>query len=46
MAKEQDVKLIGCQMTVDLLGLKHEEMMDGIEYAGVGAYLGKLLKEM
>jgi peroxiredoxin family protein len=40
MAKEQDVKLVGCQMTVDLLGLKHEEMIDGIEYAGVGAYLG------
>ncbi|WP_044747215.1 DsrE/DsrF/DrsH-like family protein [Bacillus alveayuensis] len=39
MAKEQDVKLVACQMTVDLLGLSKEELMDGIEYAGVAAYL-------
>lgn len=39
LAKDLDVKLVGCQMTVDLLGLKHEEMLEGIEYAGVGAYL-------
>ncbi|UII56804.1 DsrE/DsrF/DrsH-like family protein [Cytobacillus spongiae] len=39
MAKEQDVKLVACQMTVDLLGLKPEEIMDGVEYAGVAAYL-------
>ncbi|MBL2347028.1 hypothetical protein ELJ07_33295, partial [Klebsiella pneumoniae] len=28
-----------CQMTVDLLGLKEEEIMEGVEFAGVGAYL-------
>jgi peroxiredoxin family protein len=39
MAKEQGVKLVACQMTVDLLGLKQEELMDGIEFAGVAAYL-------
>lgn len=39
MAKEQGVKIVACQMSVDLLGLKREEMMDGIEYAGVAAYL-------
>jgi peroxiredoxin family protein len=39
MAKEQGVKLVACQMTVDLLGLNKEELMDGIEYAGVAAYL-------
>jgi peroxiredoxin family protein len=39
MAKEQDVKLVGCQMTVDLLGLHNEEFMDGVEFAGVAAYL-------
>ena len=26
-------------MTVDLLGLKEEEIMEGVEFAGVGAYL-------
>lgn len=40
MADEQDVKLVACTMTMDLLGLQQEELMDGIEYAGVGAYLG------
>ncbi|WP_025026111.1 DsrE/DsrF/DrsH-like family protein [Caldalkalibacillus mannanilyticus] len=39
MAKEQDVKLVACQMTVDLLGLQEEEIMDGVEYAGVAVYL-------
>lgn len=39
MAKEQGVKLVACQMTVDLLGLNKEELMDGIEYAGVATYL-------
>lgn len=40
MAKEQEIKLVACQMTVDLLGLKHEEIMEGVEFAGVAAYLG------
>jgi len=40
MAKEQDIKLVACQMTVDLLGLKPEEIMGGVEFAGVAAYLG------
>jgi peroxiredoxin family protein len=39
MAKEQGVKLVACQMTVDLLGLKPEELIDGIEFAGVATYL-------
>ncbi|BDG33370.1 DsrE/DsrF/DrsH-like family protein [Parageobacillus thermoglucosidasius] len=39
MAKEQGVKLVACQMTVDLLGLKQEELIDGIEFAGVATYL-------
>ena len=40
LAKEQGVKLVACTMTMDLLGLKKEELIDGIEYAGVAAYLG------
>ncbi|CAM3775650.1 DsrE/DsrF/DrsH-like family protein [Mesobacillus zeae] len=40
LAKEQDIKLVACQMTVDLLGLKEEEIMEGVEFAGVAAYLG------
>ncbi|EGA88860.1 hypothetical protein GPDM_13441 [Planococcus donghaensis MPA1U2] len=40
MAEEQDVKMIACTMTMDLLGLQKEELLDEIEYAGVAAYLG------
>jgi peroxiredoxin family protein len=39
MAQEQDVKLVACTMTMDLLGLQQEELLDGIDYAGVAAYL-------
>lgn len=39
MALEQDVKLVACTMTMDLLGLQKEELLDNIEYAGVAAYL-------
>lgn len=39
MAQEQDIKLVTCTMTMDLLGLQEEELLDGIQYAGVAAYL-------
>lgn len=40
MAKEQDVKLIACTMTMDLLGLQKEELLEDLEYGGVAAYIG------
>ncbi|SFE22310.1 Peroxiredoxin family protein [Paenibacillus algorifonticola] len=40
LAQEQGVKLVACTMTMDLLGLQKEELIDGIDYAGVAAYLG------
>lgn len=39
MAQEQDIKLVSCTMTMDLLGLRKEELLDGVQYAGVAAYL-------
>ncbi|MFP7159389.1 DsrE/DsrF/DrsH-like family protein [Priestia aryabhattai] len=39
LAREQDVKLVACTMTMDLLGLQEKELLDGIDYAGVAAYL-------
>ncbi|WP_442893631.1 DsrE/DsrF/DrsH-like family protein [Bacillus sp. 2205SS5-2] len=39
LAKEQEIKLVACTMTMDLLGLEKEELLEGIEYAGVAAYL-------
>lgn len=40
MAKEQDVKFVACTMTMDLLGIQEEELMDDLEYGGVAAYIG------
>lgn len=40
MAQEQGVKLVACTMTMDLLGLQKGELIDGLDYAGVAAYLG------
>ncbi|NOV03911.1 DsrE/DsrF/DrsH-like family protein [Paenibacillus planticolens] len=40
LAQEQGVKLVACTMTMDLLGLQQEELLDRIHYAGVAAYLG------
>lgn len=44
LAREQGVKLVACTMTMDLLGLKREELIDGMELAGVAAYLGDATK--
>jgi peroxiredoxin family protein len=40
-AQEQGVKFVACTLSMDILGFKPEEMIDGIEYAGVAAYLGE-----
>ena len=31
LAQEMGVRLLPCQMTMDLLGLKHEDLLDGLE---------------
>lgn len=41
LAQEQGIRLVACTMTMDLLGLQKEELLDGIEYAGVATYLGE-----
>lgn len=38
-AMELGVKFIACTMSMDLMGIKREELIDGIEYAGVGSYI-------
>ena len=39
IAVETGVKMIGCQMTMDVMGTKKEDLIDGIEVAGAAAYL-------
>jgi peroxiredoxin family protein len=38
-AKAAGVKLVACAMSMDVMGLKREELIDGIEVGGVGTYL-------
>ncbi len=40
-AQEQGVKLVACTMSMDVMGLRREELIDGLEYAGVASYLGE-----
>ena len=37
--KEQGIKIIACSMSMDLMGIKKEELIDGIEIGGVATYL-------
>lgn len=39
-AMDNGVKMIACTMSMDVMGITKEELIDGIEYAGVGTYLG------
>lgn len=39
MAKEMGVKFIGCQMTMDVMGLENEVFVDGIEVGGAVTFL-------
>ena len=41
MAKEMGVRLVVCQLSMDLMGIKKEELIDGVEFGGVAAYLGE-----
>jgi peroxiredoxin family protein len=39
MTKEMGVRMIGCQMTMDIMGIKREELIDGIEIGGAATFL-------
>ncbi|MFN3075767.1 MAG: sulfur carrier protein DsrE2 [Alphaproteobacteria bacterium] len=39
LAKEADVRMIACQMTMDLFEYKQTDMIDGVEYAGAATYI-------
>ena len=39
-AMKAGVKIVACAMSMDVMGIKPEELIDGVEIAGVGTYLG------
>ena len=40
-AKDNGVEFIACSMSMDVMGIKKEELIDGVTIGGVGYYLGK-----
>jgi Uncharacterized conserved protein len=38
-AKEMGVRLIACQMTMDVMGIKKEDLIDGVEIGGAATFL-------
>lgn len=38
-AQKAGVKLVVCTMSMDVMGIKREELIDGIDFAGVATYL-------
>ncbi len=40
LSKEMGVRLIACQMSMGVMGISREEIIDGVEFGGVGLYLG------
>ena len=39
LCQEADVKMIGCQMTVDLFEFKPAQFIEGVEFAGASSFL-------
>ncbi len=40
-AQELDVRLIACQMTMDVFGYEQDDFIDGVEFAGAAAFLAE-----
>jgi peroxiredoxin family protein len=39
LTKESGVKLIACQMTMDVMGVKQSDIIDGVEFGGAAMWL-------
>jgi len=40
-AMDAGIEIVACQMSLDVMGLKHEELLDGVKVGGVGYYLSE-----
>jgi peroxiredoxin family protein len=41
MALENGVRLIACQMSMDMMGIRPEELIDGVEIGGVATFISE-----
>jgi len=44
LAREMDVKLIACTMSMDAMGISKEELMGGLSYGGVATYMADAVR--
>jgi peroxiredoxin family protein len=40
-ARANGVRFVACAMSMDIMGIKKEELIDGIEFGGVSYYLNE-----
>lgn len=43
-AKQQKIRLVACTMSMEAMGIRPEELIEGVEYGGVAEYLGSAHK--
>ena len=39
-AQKQGVRLVACQMSMDIMGIRQEELIDGVELGGAATFIG------
>lgn len=44
MARDLGVRMVACEMSRDVMGIKDEELIGGLEYGGVASFWGDALK--
>ncbi|MCX7924602.1 MAG: DsrE/DsrF/DrsH-like family protein [Fimbriimonadales bacterium] len=44
MARDLGVRIVACQMSMDVMGIHKDELVDGIEVGGVATFLGDATK--
>ena len=41
LGMESGIEIVACQMSMDIMGIQKEELIDGVKIGGVGYYLGE-----
>jgi peroxiredoxin family protein len=44
LAREMDVKMIACTMSMDAMGVSQQELQDGLTYGGVATYMADAVR--
>jgi peroxiredoxin family protein len=44
LARETDVRMIACTMSMDAMGVSREELVDGLDYGGVATYMADAVR--